>query len=88
MLTLVRASKNNFDQWSDDDYVVFDNGQCIGHIMRTHNAPQGRPWFWMIVASDPHDIDDRGYAESRVQATADLKARWLEDIEAATLAPH
>lgn len=88
MLTLVRASKNDYDQWSDDDFVVFDDGLCIGHIMRTRNAPQGRPWFWTIVSGGPHDTDNRGYAEHRAQATAELKARWLRNIEAATLAPR
>ena len=88
MLTLVRATKTYDDEWSDDDYAVFDGGQCIGHIMRTPKAPRDRPWFWTVFASDPHSIDDRGYTESRVQAIEALRARWLVDIEAATLAPR
>ena len=87
MLTCVRATKTHDDEWSDDEYVVFNGGQCIGHMMRTSNAPQGRPWFWTVYASDRKSMDDRGYAESRVQAMDALEARWLVELEAATLAP-
>ena len=88
MLTCVRATKTYDDEWSDDDYVVFDGDHCIGHIMLTPKAPQDRPWFWTVFASDPHSTDDRGYTESRVQAIEALRARWLVGIEASTLAPR
>jgi hypothetical protein len=77
MLTLVLAPKSDGGQWSDDDYVVFDGPQCIGHIMRTPQAPQGKPWFWTIFACERalQTMHDRGYAKSREQAIADFKAR-------------
>lgn len=87
MLTCVRATKTCDDEWSDDDYVVFDGDRCIGHIMLTPKAPQGRPWFWTVFANDLHNMDDRGYAENRMQAIEALNARWLAELEAATLAP-
>ena len=77
MMTLVHASKSDGDQWSGDDYVVFDGGQCIGHIMRTHQAPPRKPWFWTIFVREPQAMHDRGYAATREQAMAALVARTL-----------
>jgi hypothetical protein len=47
-------------------------------VRRIHGqAPEGQPWFWTITARTPQSTVDRGYAESREQAMADFKARWL-----------
>jgi hypothetical protein len=41
-------------------------------------APQGRPWFWTILAREyPPTIHSRGYSTTREQAMADFKAQWL-----------
>jgi hypothetical protein len=52
---------------------VFDGDQHIGHIMPHTQAPEGQPWF-TITARVPQYRHDRGYAASREQAMADLKA--------------
>jgi len=77
MITLLHATKSDGGQWSDDDYVVFDGAQCIGHIMRTHQAPQRKPWFWTIFARKPQAMHDRGYAATREQAMAEVEASWI-----------
>ena len=42
MLVLKRASKSRpSDEWSDDDYDVFDGDQHIGRIMLHLQAPEG-----------------------------------------------
>jgi hypothetical protein len=74
MLTLVGTSKAD----DRDSFAVFDGEDCVGHIMRTHKSPPGKPWFWTIFVSDRHNITvDRGYAATREQALADFEALWL-----------
>jgi hypothetical protein len=74
MLSLVSASKAD----NRDSLAVFDDEDCVGHIMRTQKSPPGKPWFWTIFASDsPNDTVDRGYAATREQAMADFEAQWL-----------
>ena len=74
MLTLVSASKAD----NRDSFAVFDGEDCVGHIMRTHKSPPGKPWFWTIFVSDRHSSTvDRGYAATREQAMADFEAQWL-----------
>jgi hypothetical protein len=51
MLTLARAPKRNDSQYSDEGYGVFNGDRCVGHIVRTHQAPEGAPWFWTITAA-------------------------------------
>jgi hypothetical protein len=71
MLKLVSAPS----QQSEESYAVFDGARCIGHILRTTQSPQGKPWFWTVFVRSPHDIHDRGYAASREEAMADLESR-------------
>jgi hypothetical protein len=73
MLRLVSA--HNEQGQSGEGYVVFDGDRCVGHIMRTHQSPEGKPWFWTIFVRSPHNIHDRGYAASREEAMADLEVR-------------
>ena len=75
-LTLVRASRNRDGEWSSDDYDVFEGKQLVGRITLTPQAPEGRPWFWMITAR-PESSQNQGYAVSREQAMLEFKARWL-----------
>ena len=77
MLNLVRAPKNESGEWSADDYDVFDGKQRVGRITLTPQAPQGKPWFWVITARNPESTQNRGYAVSREQAMKEFNARWL-----------
>jgi hypothetical protein len=73
MLRLVSAP--NDLQQPDESYTVFDGNRCVGHIMHTHQSPEGKPWFWTVFVRSPHDIHDRGYAATREEAMADLEVR-------------
>ena len=61
--------------WSFEDYNVFDDGQCVGHVLHDLYGPEGRSWFWSIDVSEQQNIQDRGYAASREQALTDFDAR-------------
>ena len=53
------------------------NNPVNKRIMLHPQAPEDRPWFWMVTASDiPPSLDKRGYSATREQAMADFKARW------------
>ena len=78
-LTLVHASKSRGGViWSKDDYDVYDGQRrVIGRIMLQPQARKDRPWLWMITArARIASLSDSGYAASREQALADLKAWW------------
>jgi hypothetical protein len=71
------TSKHYHMPWSDDDYVVLNDGQVVGRIMTHPQAPDGQPWFWSITAREkPPSIQNGGYSATREQAMADFKARW------------
>jgi alkylated DNA nucleotide flippase Atl1 len=73
MLTLVSAPGDD----DRDSFAVFDGERCVGHIMRTGQSPQGKPWFWTIFAHGVPSMPDRGYAATREQAMADFESEWL-----------
>jgi len=77
MLTLKRNYKSpEIGPWSTDEYDVFDDDRCVGRIILSQRAPDGEPWFWTITAEEvPLSNANQGYAASREQAMADLKAR-------------
>jgi hypothetical protein len=56
---------------------MFEGDRCVGHILRTVQAPEGKPWFWTIFTHDRSVTLDRGYAATRGQAVADLTAQWV-----------
>jgi len=58
------------------DYYILDAGRRIGRIFLAPQAPEGRPWFWGIY---PPPIANEGYAATREEAEAALKARWLQN---------
>lgn len=75
MLKLVSASKND----DRDSFAVFDDENCVGHVMRTQKSPAGKPWFWTIFVSGTHDgAADRGYAATQQRAMMALEAAWAE----------
>lgn len=74
MLKLVSAPNDRGQ--SEEGYAVFDHDRCVGHIMRTSQSPEGKPWFWTIFVNCPDGMNDRGYAASREEAIADFKALW------------
>ena len=63
---------------AENDYVVLHDGQVIGRIFMSPQAPQDQPWFWTITTMDyPPTIHSRGFSATREEATAAFKARWL-----------
>jgi hypothetical protein len=81
-LFLVSANKSRLSgqPWPDDDYEVRDgaaDGPVIGRIYKQDFSPSGTPWFWGLLIL-PAMAADRGTAETREAAMAELKARWLE----------
>jgi hypothetical protein len=77
-LTLKRTYKSpEAGPWSTDEYDVFDDGRCVGRIILSQRAPDGEPWFWIVTAPEVTVSNaNQGYAASREQAMADLKARF------------
>ena len=74
MLTIVRAPRIIADKYSEDSFALFEGDRCIGHVLRTGQAPEGKPWFWTIFTRGASVTPDRGYAVTREQAVVDLKA--------------
>jgi len=75
MLTVVCAPKFIDNKYSEDSFALFEGDLCVGHVLRTSQAPEGKPWFWTIFTRDVSVTPDRGYAGSREQAVMDIKAR-------------
>jgi hypothetical protein len=78
-LILIHASKSRPNcKSADDDYDVWNgnNAKVVGPIFRASTAPQGRPWFWTITERALQRPTDLGYAATREEAMAALKARW------------
>jgi hypothetical protein len=72
-LTLKKTASHYGGDWSDNDYLVLNDGQVVGRILLHPQAPKDQPWFWTITARAPQGTADRGYAASREQAMADFK---------------
>jgi hypothetical protein len=81
-LVLKKLGKHfGIDPWleSNNDYLVLnDAGRIIGRIVKRAFSPNGRPWVWTITA--PSFFNNHGYSETREQAMADFRARWLASI--------
>src|SRR5262249_27115727 len=44
----LEPTRRYFGIGDKNDYTVLDRGRCIGHIVLSRQAPEGRPWFWKI----------------------------------------
>ena len=69
MLKLVSAPNDRGQ--SEEGYAVFDHDRCVGHIMRTSQSPEGKPWFWTIFVNCPD-----GMSMGREEAITDFKVLW------------
>jgi hypothetical protein len=79
MITVVRAPKFSDNEYSEDSFALFEGDRCVGHVLRTSQAPQGKPWFWTIFTRGVSDTPDRGYAATRGRAIENAKARLSGD---------
>src|SRR5262245_25685978 len=81
-LVLKKIGKHfGVESWleSKNDYLVLnDAGRIIGRIVKQACSPKGRPWVWTITV--PSFFNHHGYSETREQAMADFRARWLASI--------
>jgi hypothetical protein len=67
--------------WGEDDYVVLVDGQVVGRIMLHPQKPVRQPWMWTITARDmPPSTHNHGYEDSREDAMAKFKMRWLASL--------
>src|SRR5262245_1605867 len=78
-LVLKKIGKHfGVESWleSKNDYLVLnDAGRIIGRIVKRACSPNGRPWVWTITV--PSFFINHGYSETREQAMADFKARYV-----------
>ena len=79
MITVVHAPKFIDNEYSEDSFALFEGDRCVGHVLRTGQAPQGKPWFWTIFTRGVSDTPDRGYAATRERAIENAKARLSGD---------
>jgi len=79
-LILSANKRRSGGHWDADDYDVSDGDQVIGRIMLCQQGPDGRPWFWTIIARGQKSFADRGYAASREEAMADFKVQWFREL--------
>jgi hypothetical protein len=79
MFILKSCSSHYAKPWSQDDYVVLNDGrQVIGRIMLHPQTPKDRPWFWTITALEyPPTIHSRGYSATPEEAMTAFKAQWF-----------
>ena len=82
MITVVRAPKFIDNEYSEDSFALFEGDRCVGHVLRTSHAPEGKSWFWTIFTGGVADTTDRGYAATREQAIEDAKARLSRALRA------
>ena len=68
MLKLVSAPNDRGQ--SEEGYAVFDHDRCVGHILRTSQSPEGKPWFWTIFVNCPDGMI------GREEAITDFKVLW------------
>src|SRR5215831_9580871 len=61
-----------------NDYYVLDDGRRIGRIFLSPHAPDGHPWFWGIF---PPPVANEGYAATREEAMADLRAATVRTLK-------
>ena len=74
-MKLVRTQSYFLKFGDENDYVVMDDGQCIGRIMLHPQAPKDLQWFWTVTACETPPSHNKGYSATREDAMADFKAR-------------
>jgi len=64
---------------SQNDYLVLNSaGRIIGRIVKRACSPNGQPWVWTITTRMAAVFsNNHGYSETREQAMADFRARWM-----------
>jgi hypothetical protein len=82
MLTVVRAPRIIEDKNSEDSFALFEGDRCVGHVLRTGQAPEGKPWFWTIFARGVSVTPDRGYAVTLKRAIGEVKAQLNTAVRA------
>lgn len=76
--TMLTLKRTDLPSKPTDDYEVFDDRKMIGRIMLTRAASRDTPWFWSLFRGHgPQSQADKGYAETRAEAMAAFKVRWL-----------
>jgi hypothetical protein len=69
-------------------FDVLANGEVVGRIFKTSDAPVGSPWMWTLAFGHLEDrTPTHGYAATREAAMAAFAKSWRRESRKAPGAP-
>jgi hypothetical protein len=75
-LVLRHSSKRIFGTWQDD-YDVMSGDRIVGRTFKSTNAPQDRPWMWVITGElIVLALASNGFAPTLQEAKTAFAEHW------------